>query len=318
MTVAFVTGISGQDGSYLTDRLVDESVEVHGLVRSVDSDAVALLARHPNVHLHKGDLADLDRLSGLIREVKPDEVYNLGGISSVAQSWAIPAQTGVITGVSVANLLEAVHALDAPVRFLQASSSEIFGSPSVTPQDETTAISPTSPYGAAKAYAHTLVHLYRSRGVLASNCILYNHESPRRPETFVTRKITAGAARIAAGLQETLELGDLTVARDWGWAPDFVDAMVRANRHEVADDYVIATGEAHTVEEFVAAAFAAVGIDDWKPLVRINPAFIRPMEISKMLGNPDKARRQLGWTPTVSFTEIVTRMAASDREALAS
>jgi GDPmannose 4,6-dehydratase len=224
--------------------------------------------------------------------------------------------TGQVTGIAVAALLEAAARAPGEVRVLQASSSEIFGNPAVAPQDESTPLDPSSPYGAAKAYAHRMAQLARGRGRFVATAILYNHESPRRPETFVTRKITAAAARIAHGLQEVLELGDLTVERDWGWAPDYVDAMVQAVRHEEPDDYVVATGESHTVAEFVQAAFAAAGIDDWRSRVRVNPDFIRPAEISRMRGDASRAREVLGWAPTVSFDELVARMVEHDLERL--
>ena len=316
MTRAFITGISGQDGSYLADLLTDEHAEIHGLIRAWDDDARKLTERHPGIALHEGDLADTSNLARLIEEVQPDEIYNLAGISSVAQSWKVPVLTGQVTGVAVAGILEAALRLSEssgrPVRVLQASSAEIFGRPTESPQSESTPIAPISPYGAAKAYAHRMVQLYRSRGLAASNCILYNHESPRRPETFVTRKITAAAARIAAGRQDVLELGNLDVERDWGWAPDYVEAMVRAIRHDTSDDYVIATGEGHTVADFVAAAFAAAGVPDWSSRVRVNPEFVRPTESSSMLGDWSKARSELGWSPTVTFQALVASMVAED------
>jgi GDPmannose 4,6-dehydratase len=321
MTRAFVTGISGQDGSYLADRLVAEGAEVHGLIRSWDDDARVLHDRHPGVTLHEGDLGDPGLLAGLVDDIAPDEIYNLAGITSVAQSWTIPVTTGMVTGIAVTGLLEAAWALSeragAAVRVFQASSSEIFGVPSESPQTERTPVSPTSPYGAAKAYASAMVDIYRSRGLHVASCIFYNHESPRRPETFVTRKITASAARIAAGRQDALELGNLDVERDWGWAPDYVDAMVLATRHEVGGDYVIATGESHSIREFVAAAFDEVGLPDWERYVTINPEFVRPSEINRMLGDATKARRELGWLPTVGFDELVRRMVAADVELVA-
>ena len=316
MTRALITGVSGQDGGYLADRLVAEGTEVHGVIRSMDDDARALRARLPEVVLHEGDLGDPAGLERLVLEIAPDELYNLAGISSVAQSWREPVLTGQVTGIAVAALLEAAARVPHEVRVLQASSSEIFGNPAATPQDESTRIDPISPYGAAKAYAHRMAQLARGRGRFVATVILYNHESPRRPETFVTRKITAGAARIAAGLQDVLELGDLTVARDWGWAPDYVDAMIRAMRHDAPDDYVVATGESHTVAEFVEAAFAAAGLDDWRSRVRVNSDFIRPTEISQMRGDASRARELLGWAPTVSFSELVARMVEHDLELL--
>ncbi|MGN6272334.1 MAG: GDP-mannose 4,6-dehydratase [Protaetiibacter sp.] len=317
MTRALITGVSGQDGSYLADRLVAEGVEVHGLVRAMDEDARTLQARRPEVVLHEGDLGDPDGLARLVHEVAPAEIYNLAGISSVAQSWRDPVLTGQVTGIAVVALLEAAAALPDEVRFFQASSAEIFGNPTRSPQDESTPLDPNSPYGAAKAYAHRMAQLSRARGRFVTTGILYNHESPRRPETFVTRKITAGAARIARGLQDVLELGDLTVERDWGWAPDFVDAMIRAVRHDEPADYVVATGESHTVADFARAAFAAAGIDDWRSRVRINPEFIRPTEISRMRGDAGRAREVLGWRPTVGFDELVARMVEHDLELLA-
>lgn len=316
MTRAFITGIAGQDGSYLADRLVGERTEVHGLVRSWDDDARALRERHPGITLHKGDLSDAARVSELIFECKPDEIYNLAGISSVAQSWEIPVMTGIVTGVAVAGVLDAAFRLREKsgndVRVFQASSAEIFGSPLESPQNERTVIAPTSPYGAAKAYAHSMVGVYRARGLHVSSCILYNHESPRRPEAFVTRKITAAAARIAHGSQNSLELGNLDVERDWGWAPDYVDAIVRAVRFESGDDYVVATGEGHSIKEFVQAAFVAAGIPNWESFVSINPKFVRPSEINRMLGDASKAQSTLGWTPSVDFTELVALMVEAD------
>jgi GDPmannose 4,6-dehydratase len=319
MTRALITGISGQDGSYLADRLSGESVEVHGLIRSWDADAHTLHDRHPSITLHEGDLADTSAVAGLVAELEPHEIYNLAGITSVAQSWSMPVETGIVTGMAVAGILDAAMKLNergVATRVFQASSSEIFGVPASAPQSETTPIAPRSPYGAAKAYAHTMVGIYRARGLAVSSCILYNHESPRRPETFVTRKITASAARIAAGLQDSLELGNLDIERDWGWAPDYVDAIVLATRHTTADDYVIATGESHSIREFVEAAFSAAGVADWERYVSINPEFVRPAEINTMLGDASKARAQLGWQPTVDFTTLVTRMVEADLAAL--
>jgi len=316
MTRILITGITGQDGSYLADRLLDEGAEVHGLVRDGDETARELEQRHPEIVFHEGDLAQPESAAQLVRALAPDEVYNLAGISSVAESWRRPVLTGLVTGVAVTALLDA--ASERPgVRFFQASSSEIFGSPTVSPQNESTPLCPTSPYGVTKAYAHQIAQLYRARGTFVSTAILYNHESPRRPETFVTRKITAAAARIAAGLQDTLELGDLSVERDWGWAPDYVDAILLATRHREPDDYVIATGRAHSIAQFVDAAFAAVGIDDASPYVVSSDELIRPSEISTMLGDASKAHDVLGWSPTVEFDELVRRMVHADVELLA-
>jgi GDPmannose 4,6-dehydratase len=313
MTRVLITGVSGQDGSYLVDRLLAEGNEVHGLVRSGDSEVDALVARHPEIVLHEGDLGDPDGLLALVEHVSPDELYNLAGVSSVAQSWIQPTLTGQVTGVAVSALLEAV-AKRPGARFFQASSSEIFGDPSEVPQTESTTIAPTSPYGVAKAYAHRMAGLWRGRGVFVVTGILYNHESPRRPETFVTRKITAAAARIAQGRQVELQLGNLDVERDWGWAPDYVDAMLLAMRHDEPNDYVVATGETHSVREFVAAAFSAAGIDDWQERVHVDPSLLRPTEIASMRGDATRARSVLGWAPTVGFDEMVARMVRADLE----
>jgi GDPmannose 4,6-dehydratase len=312
---ALVTGATGQDGSYLVEQLLTEGVEVHALVRASDSAALPAEVRR-----HAGDLADGDRLQAVVAEVEPTEVYNLGGLSSVALSWQEPALTSQVSGVAVGHLLKAAHELQERtgrgVRFVQASSAEIFGRTSRVPQDETTPLRPLTPYGAAKAYAHHLVGVYRERGLHASSCILYNHESPRRPETFVTRKITAGVARIAAGLQTELSMGNLDSRRDWGWAPDYVAAMVLAARAELGRDYVIATGISHSVRDFVAAAFHAAGIDEWNHLVSLDPRFARPSDAPELVGDSGRARELLGWQPAVTFDEVVSRMVAHDLELL--
>lgn len=312
-TSAFVTGVSGQDGGYLVDQLLAEGVQVHGMVRG-DDDASLVPAR-PGLTLHVGDLTDRARLAELVAQIAPDEIYNLAGISSVAFSWAEPVATGEVSGLAVSGLLQAAWELTNaghPVRFVQAASAEIFGNPATSPQDERTIIAPVTPYGAAKAYAHHLVGVYRARGMHAVSAILYNHESPRRPDTFVTRKITQGAARIAKGEQSELALGNLEARRDWGWAPDYVDALVRAARHETAADYVVATGRSHSVREFVAAAFTAAGIPDWEPYVRIDAAFLRPVDAVELVGDATRARTELGWEPTVGFEELIAKMVAAD------
>jgi GDPmannose 4,6-dehydratase len=313
---AFVTGVTGQDGGYLTERLIADGWVVHGLVHVASGDSDELLARCPEVVLHEGDLADADALAGLVRAVEPDEIYNLGGISSVAYSWANPVTTALITGLGAAGLLEAAwqlqEAVGRPVRVLQASSAEMFGAPDVAPQNEQTPLRPTSPYGAAKVYAHNLVGVYRVRGLAACSAILFNHESPRRPPTFVTRKITQSAARIAAGKQQVLTLGSLTSRRDWGWAPDYVDAMIAAIRHPEPGDYVVATGVSHSVADFVAAAFARVGITDWSAYVETDTTFIRPADAPELVGDATKVRELLGWNPTVTFEELVARMVEED------
>lgn len=312
---AFVTGVSGQDGGYLAEQLLGQGTAVHGLIRDA-GERDRLREALPGAEVHVGDLTDQARIAELIAQVGPDEIYNLAGISSVAQSWADPVGTGRVSGLAAAGILHAAHqhreATGQDVRVVQASSAEIFGNPATSPQDETTPLAPITPYGAAKAYAHTMAGVLRSRGLFASTVVLYNHESPRRPPQFVTRKITQGAALIARGEQDELRLGNLDARRDWGWAPDYVDAMVRAARHDVAGDYVVATGQSHSVRDFVAAAFARAGIDDWAKYVVVDPAFVRPVDAVELVGDPGKARRELGWTPTVDFDELVGRMVDAD------
>ncbi|WP_309134385.1 GDP-mannose 4,6-dehydratase [Cellulomonas sp.] len=314
---ALVTGVTGQDGGYLAERLVREGVQVHGLVRPGCPDADGLARRLPQVHLHAADLSDEDALRRVVAQVAPQEVYNLAGISSVAYSWQEPVATARLSGLAPAVLLDAaLHEQDRtgePVAFVQASSAEIFGAAEVAPQDESTPVRPLSPYGAAKAYAHHMVQVYRSRGLHATSCILFNHESPRRPPTFVTRKITQAAVRIARE-GGTVELGNLEARRDWGWAPDYVDAMVRAARHATAEDFVVATGTTHAVADFVALAFRHAGIEDWRAHVRVDEALRRPAEAREQVGDAGKARRLLGWAPTVTFEEMVARMVQHDRD----
>lgn len=311
--VAVITGAAGQDGSYLTDRLLADGYAVHAVVRSDDR---ADLLGAPGVTTHVLDLTEHARIRTLLAEVAPDEVYNLGGISSVAQSWSDPVGTAEANGVAVIALLEGALAvqdlLRRPVRVLQASSAEIFGEPPTFPQNEQTPLRPVSPYGAAKALAHHAVAVFRGHGLHASTVILYNHESPRRPLTFVTRKITAGVARIATTGKGVLHLGNLEARRDWGWAPDYVDAMVRAARHEVPDDYVVATGEAHSVADFVVAAFAHVGIEDWQRHVEVDPTLFRPVDPSLLVGDATKVRTALGWAPTRGFADLVGAMVDHD------
>ena len=317
MTTTFVTGVTGQDGTYLVDRLVAEGVEVHGLVRPGDGAAEALVSRHPEVVLHEGDLGDEAALAGLVERIAPDEVVNLAGISSVALSWQEPVLTARLSGLAVAVLLEAAFRVQEStgkqVRFLQASSSEIFGQPEAEPQDERTPVRPVSPYGSAKAFAHHQVGVYRGRGLHAATAILFNHESPLRPPTFVTRKITAEAARIGRTGTGMIALGNLDARRDWGWAPDYVDAMLRALRHDVPDDFVVATGRTHSVREFAEAALRRAGVgDSWERFVEVDPRFVRPADASVMVGDPSKAERELGWRRTLEFEEVVARMVDHD------
>ncbi|QAV69965.1 GDP-mannose 4,6-dehydratase [Salinibacterium sp. UTAS2018] len=310
MTRALITGVTGQDGSYLAELLLAQGYEVHGVTR----DAAEVVT--PGVLAHELDLSTDSAIGDLITDLQPREIYNLAALSSVYQSWQNPGLTARLNGAVVAEMLAAVKAIhdqgDVDIRFVQASSAEIFGTPAVSPQDESTPVRPTSPYGAAKAYAHGLVGAYRSAGVAASSLILYNHESPRRPETFVTRKITAAAVRISQGRQDTLELGNLDARRDWGWAPDYADALVRAAQHPDADDFVIATGISHSVREFVAAAFERAGVDDWADRVTVADSLLRTGDAALQRGDASKAQRILGWTPTVQFDEIVAAMVDHD------
>ena len=311
-----VTGITGQDGGYLAEQLLAGGAAVHGLVHAGDPGVTDLLARCPSAVLHIGDLLDEASLAAVLAAAGPDEVYNLAGISSVAFSWEQPVLTADVSALGAGRLLEQVwqhqERTGRPVRFVQASSAEVFGDAEVAPQDESTPLRPTSPYGAAKAYAHHLVGVYRGRGLHAVSAILYNHESPRRPATFVTRKITQGAALIAQGRASELVLGNLDARRDWGWAPDYVDALVRAARHDDASDYVIATGQAHSVRDFAVAAFARAGIADWERHVRVDPALVRPVDAAVQVGDASRARTRLGWEPTVDFAELVGRMVDAD------
>jgi GDPmannose 4,6-dehydratase len=308
---AFVTGIGGQDGSYLAERLLAEGVEVHALAHEQDPPPDA-----PGVEVHTGDLTRVDEVRALLLDLAPDEVYNLAAISSVARSWDQPDLTALVNGTAAVSLMESALQVQVkqgrPVRFVQASSAEIFGQPEVTPQDETTAIRPVNPYGAAKAYAHLSADIYRRRDLHAVSVILYNHESPRRPTTFVTRKITSTVAAIAQGRAGRLSLGNLDARRDWGWAPDYVDALVRAARTDVPCDFVIATGVSHSVRDFAAAAFHRAGIDDWEGLVDSDPGLVRPADPPELTGDASRARRALGWAPTVGFEELVGRMVDAD------
>jgi GDPmannose 4,6-dehydratase len=305
VTRALITGITGQDGSYLAELLLDKGYEVHGLVRGdVEPEAV---------QLHRGDLRDPESLRAAIAAARPDEVYNLGGLTSVAASWEQPALTAEISGVAVAHLLDALRGSDA--RLVQASSSEIFA-PAAGPQDEDAPRRPGSPYGAAKLYGHALVAAYRdAHGLHASNAILFNHESPRRAQRFVTRKITWHAAAIKLGRERELRLGDLTPVRDWGFAGDYVEAMWRMARHDEPGDFVVATGAGHSIEDFARKAFAHVGLD-WREHVVSDDAFRRPADSARQVGDASKAARELGWTPRVGFAELVAMMVDADLRAL--
>lgn len=319
MPRALITGITGQDGSYLAEQLHSTGWEVHALVRAESGDPEQPIPAW--VQQHAGDLLDHGSLVEAVRDSEPDTIFNLAGISSVALSWQKPQLTSQASGLAVGVLLDTAWTLQKDtgreLRFVQASSSEVFGAATSDPQDESTPIRPVSPYGAAKAFAHHLVGVYRGAGMFAASCIFYNHESPRRPATFVTRKITREVALIAAGESTQLLLGNLDARRDWGWAPDFMDAMTRVATADAPDDFVIATGVAHSVREFVGAAFAAAGIRDWEGLVQIDERFTRPVDAPTMRGDRSRARDRLGWAPTVEFDEIVARMVRADLAALA-
>lgn len=314
---ALITGITGQTGSYLAEILSARGWALHGLVRAGESSR-ALPGAAESV---EAELTDVESVQAAIERLRPDAIVNLAAISSVAYSWAHPVETARVNGLSVAAILDSARSLQdthgESVTVVQASSAEIFGAAASAPQDESTPIAPTNPYGASKAYGHELVRVYRDLGVDASSCILYNHESPRRPEAFVTRKITAGVARIEAGLQEGLTLGDLSVRRDWGWAPDYAAAIADVLESGRPDDYVIATGVSHTIADFVAAAFRAVEITDWEQYVSIDQSLIRSGDSPELRGDASRIRERLGWAPTMSFDEIVSAMVENDRQLLA-
>ena len=322
MKHAMITGITGQDGSYLAEFLLAKpDYEVHGLVRrssSLNRQRIdPLFELEPSVrdrfHLHYADLADASSLSILMEQVRPDEVYNLGAQSHVRVSFDQPLYTADVVGLGTLRLLEAFRQLarSHPVRFYQASSSEMFGS-APPPQNEETPFHPRSPYGVAKVFAHWMTVNYREAyGMFAANGILHNHESPRRGETFVTRKITRAVARIKAGLQEKLYLGNLDAKRDWGYAPEYVEAMWMMLQQETPDDFVIATGEGHTVREFAQLAFDHAGLD-WERYVEVDPKYYRPAEVDDLVGDPSKAKQILGWEPRTSFEQLARLMVDAD------
>ena len=314
---ALVTGLTGQDGSYMAELLLQEGYQVFGLVRRSSHDALERV-RHlaGKVKLVDGDLADSSSLDAAIRDVQPDEVYNLAAQSFVAASWKQPIMTADITGIGVARLLEAIRKFKADAKFYQASSSEMYGKVQAVPQREDTPFYPRSPYGVAKVYGHYITVNYReSYGMFACSGICFNHESPRRGLEFVTRKITNAVARIKAGLDTEVRLGNLDAKRDWGFAGDYVRMMWMMLQQPKPDDFVIATGETHTVHEFVEIAFDEAGLD-WKKHVVVDPAFFRPAEVDLLLGDPAKAKKVLGWEPKVSFEELVRMMVRSDLEAV--
>ena len=321
MKRAFITGITGQDGSYLTEFLLGKGYEVHGLIRrasTFNTDRIDHLYKDihdPDNHLylHFGDLSTSGQLTDLLHSIKPDEIYHLGAQSHVRVSFDMPEYTGDITGMGTLRLLEAVRKTGIKTKFYQASSSEMFGA-APPPQSEQTLFQPQSPYAAAKVFAYYLVRNYRDAyKIFASNGILFNHESPRRGETFVTRKITRAATRIKLGLQDKLYLGNTAAKRDWGYAGDFVEAMWLMLQQDEPDDFVIATGETHSVREFLEKVFQKLNLDIEK-YVEIDSRYFRPTEVDILLGDATKARKKLGWTPKVSFEQLVDMMVASDLE----
>lgn len=320
--VAFITGITGQDGSYLAELLLNKGYEVHGLVRRTSTvtrtriDHLYVDPHDPAARffLHYGDVTDALRIRDLLEKIQPDEVYNLAAQSHVRVSFDEPVFTVEVDAIGAMNILEAVRRLKKPARFYQASSSEMFGKVAEVPQSERTPLHPRSPYGCAKVFAHYQTQNYREAyGMFACSGILFNHESPRRGESFVTRKITRAAARIRLGLQDKLFLGNLDAKRDWGYAPDYVEAMWRMLQHREADDYVIATGETHSVGEFLELAFGRLDLD-WKKHVELDPHFERPSEVDLLLGDPSKARRVLEWRPGTVFADLVRIMVDADLE----
>jgi GDPmannose 4,6-dehydratase len=324
MKKALITGITGQDGSYLADLLLEKGYEVHGIIRrasTFNTTRIDHLYQDPHVNgvrlfLHYGDLSDSLNLTRLIDRTGPDEIYHLGAQSHVRVSFDIPENTGDVTGLGTIRILEAMRETKIPARFYQASSSEMFGKVQAVPQTETTPFWPRSPYGVAKVYAYWATVNYReSYGMHASNGILFNHESPRRGETFVTRKITRAVAAIKKGKQDALFLGNLDAKRDWGYAKEYVEGMWRMMQQPEGDDYVLATNETHTVQEFCEVAFAHVGLD-WKDFVKYDARYERPAEVELLIGDPAKAKEKLGWEPTTKFAELVKIMVDADVAAL--
>jgi GDPmannose 4,6-dehydratase len=314
---ALITGITGQDGSYLAELLLEKGYEVHGMVRRLSSENYERLAQiRDRISLHTGDLLDQRSLVDALREGEPDEVYNLAAMSFVAASWNQPTLTAEFTGVGVTRMLEAIREVCPEARFYQASSSEMFGKVRETPQNEATSFYPRSPYGVAKVYGHFITVNYReSFGLHASSGILFNHESPRRGEVFVTRRISRGVASIKLGLSDELVLGNLDVRRDWGYAKEYVEAMWRMLQRDEPDDYVIGTGVSHSVGDFVDAAFACVDLKR-EDHVRIDPDLARPADIEEVVADPSKAKRELDWEARTNFDELVEMMVRADLKAL--
>ncbi|WP_026909704.1 GDP-mannose 4,6-dehydratase [Patulibacter minatonensis] len=315
---ALITGITGQDGSYLAELLLEQGYEVHGMVRRASTEKFDRIEHlRDKVTLHQGDLLDQRSLVDTIRASNPDEIYNLAAMSFVGLSWVQPTLTADFTGVGVTRVLEAMREAAPEARFYQASSSEMFGKVREVPQNEDTPLYPRSPYGVAKVYGHFITVNYReSYDLHATSGILFNHESPRRGLEFVTRKITWHAAAIKHGLRDKLALGNLDAKRDWGYAKDYVQAMWLMLQQDVAEDFVIATGETHTVRECVQVAFDEAGLGDFEPYVEIDPQFVRPAEVDLLIGDPKKAKDVLGWVPETSFEELIRLMTRADLELL--
>jgi len=311
---ALITGVTGQDGSYLSELLLEKGYEVHGVVRRASTENFERISHLAGkIQLHQADLLDQLSIIDVIKETNPDEVYNLAAMSFVPTSWKQPVLTGEFTGIGVTRMLEAIKLLGRDhIRFYQASSSEMFGKVVEVPQKETTPFYPRSPYGVAKVYGHWITVNYReSYNMYCCSGILFNHESPRRGREFVTRKVTDGVARIKLGLSKCLKLGNLDAKRDWGFAGDYVRAMWLMLQQDQPDDYVVATGETHTVRRLVELAFACVGLD-WNKYVEIDPTLVRPAEVDLLIGDPSKARKKLGWKPEVSFEQLVEMMVKAD------
>ena len=322
MKKALITGINGQDGSYLAEFLLVKGYEVHGVIRrasSFNTSRIDHLYADPHVNgvnffLHYGDISDSTNLIKLLYRLKPDEVYHLAAQSHVRVSFDIPEYTGDVTAIGTVRILEAIRETGIRCKFYQASSSEMYGMVREVPQTETTPFYPRSPYGCAKVYAHWITVNYReSYDIFACNGILFNHESPRRGETFVTRKITRGLARIKAGLDTTIYLGNLDAKRDWGYAKEYVEAMWLILQQDRPEDFVIATGQAHSVSEFIEEAFSYAGMD-WRDCVKIDPRYYRPAEVDLLIGDAGKAKRVLGWQPKTSFRDLVRLMVDADIE----
>ena len=319
---ALITGITGQDGSYLAELLLSKGYEVHGIIRrssTFNTSRIDHLYEDPHVNgvklfLHYGDLGDSSNLMRIVHEIDPDEVYNLAAQSHVRVSFDSPEFTGDVDALGTMRMLEAIRLTGVKTRFYQASTSELYGKVQEVPQKETTPFYPRSPYAVAKLYSYWAVRNYREAyGMFACNGILFNHESPRRGETFVTRKITRAVGRIKAGLQDKLYMGNIESLRDWGYAADYVEGMWRILQHDKPDDFVLATGEMHSVKEFLTEAFGAVGLD-WKDYVEYDARYARPTEVDQLLGDASKAKRELGWEPKVKFHDLVKMMVDSDLE----